>query len=541
MNLTAKLLLEINTVLLLTFICVFSISIPAYAENETIARVNNGTLTLSMDEVVRLTIRNNSNVATNYLQRVTEKFDLEKAEAKFEPVINIDGSFNAEAFQRNMRISDNGTQTPASKWDAGAKASITQKIPTGGTLSFVWDNNYSENSDGTLSYDGESSVSRSKKYTREASSKWRIELTQPLLKGAGIDYNMASIRLARITDKRNILSLRDKLSQLINSGLNYYFTFKQAKENLEIQKQALERSERLLEVNQFKQSMGRMSASDVVQAEADVASGRLSLEEARNSLDKSRRDLLNHLEMDPNLVIEPVDDEIRDVEPDYEQCMQVALKNNQTYMDKVFAVTESNINAMVAENEREWQLDLKGGYEETQTQKNSYSASTSDDELSAGVELSAPINLWGDDQLERKKKLLTAEVNKRKAKLELKRAKTNLQTEVANAVRDVRMRWKMIGLAKKNTELKALQLDNENTKLMVGRTTNFEVVSYQNQLVQAQLAETSKQISYIQALLILDQLLGTTMETWHVEFKHNDKQLEEDLNNKIRPLVWTWW
>ncbi len=86
-----------------------------------------------------------------------------------------------------------------------------------------------------------------------------------------------------------------------------------------------------------------------------------------------------------------------------------------------------------------------------------------------------------------------------------------------------------------------MQLENENTKLMVGRTTNFEVVSYQNQLVQAQLAETSKQISYVQALLILDQLLGTTMETWHVEFKHNDKQLEEDLNNKIRPLVWTWW
>ncbi len=541
MNLTAKLLREIKTVLLLSFICAFSLCLPAYAENETTAHVNNGTLTLSMDEVVRLTIRNNSNVATNYLQRVTEKFDLEKAEAKFEPVINIDGSFNAEAFQRNMRISDNGTQTPASKWNAGGKASITQKIPTGGTLSFVWDNKYSENSDGTLSYDGDSSVTRSKEYTREASSKWRIELTQPLLKGAGIDYNMASIRLARITDKRNILSLRDNLSQLINSGLNYYFTFKQAKENLEIQKQALERSERLLEVNQFKQSMGRMSASDVVQAEADVASGRLSLEEARNSLDKARRDLLNHLEMDPNLEIEPVEDEIRDVEPDYERCMLVALKNNQTYMDKVFAVTESNINAMMAENEREWQLDLKGGYEETQTSKNSYSASTSADELSAGIELSAPINIWGDDQLERKRKLLTAEVNKRKAKLELKRAKTNLQTEVANAVRDVRMRWKMIGLAKKNTELKALQLENENTKLMVGRTTNFEVVSYQNQLVQAQLAETSKQITYVQSLLILDQLLGTTMETWHVEFKHNDRQLEEDLNNKIRPLVWTWW
>lgn len=76
---------------------------------------------------------------------------------------------------------------------------------------------------------------------------------------------------------------------------------------------------------------------------------------------------------------------------------------------------------------------------------------------------------------------------------------------------------------------------------MVGRTTNFEVVSYQNQLVQAQLAETSKQILYVKALLSLDQILGTTMETWQVKFKHDDRQLVEDLNNEIRPLMWTWW
>ncbi|TIH18143.1 TolC family protein [Marinifilum sp. JC120] len=541
MNLTAKLLRKIQTALMLSLLCVFSISVSAHAQNGTKAQVNNGILSLSMNEVVRLTIRNNSNVATNYLQRVTQKFDLEKAEAKFEPVVNIDGSFNAEAFQRNMRISDNGTQTPASKWNAGAKASITQKIPTGGTLSFVWDNTYSENSDGTLTYDGDSSVSRAKTYTRESSSQWRIELTQPLLKGAGMDYNMASIRLARITDKRNILSLRDNLSSLINTGLNLYFTFKQNAENLEIQRQALERSERLLEVNRFKQRMGRMAESDVVQAEADVASSRLSLEEARNNLDESRRDLLNHLELSPDLQIAPVKDQIRDVQPDYEKCMQVALKNNQAYMDQKFKVTETEISAMMVENEREWQLDLKTGYSETQKIKNSYSASTSEDELSAGVELTAPINLWGEDQLERKKKLLSAAVEKRKAKLELKRGETDLQTKVANAVRNVKMRWKMIGLAKINTDLKAKQLENENTKLMVGRTTNFEVVSYQNQLVQAQLAETAKQISYVQALLNLDQLLGTTMETWHVKFKHDDKQLEEALNNEVRPLVWTWW
>jgi len=48
-------------------------------------------------------------------------------------------------------------------------------------------------------------------------------------------------------------------------------------------------------------------------------------------------------------------------------------------------------------------------------------------------------------------------------------------------------------------------------------------------------------ISYLQSLLELDQILGTTMDTWKVEFMHDDKKLEKELNDEVRPLTWTWW
>lgn len=498
-------------------------------------------LQLSMGEVVGLTLRNNLNVQTTYLSRVLEKFGIEQAEAKFEPNVNIDGTVNLETIERNKRMRGDAQKASSTTKEAGAKATVDQKVPTGATLTFTWDNTYKDNSDGSLSYNSASgSVDRSNSKSGGHTSSWGIDLTQPLLKGGGIDYNMASVRLARIQEQRNILNLRDTLSALINEGVNYFFTFVQAKENLAIQEQALGRSKRLLETNRLKMTLGRMSQSDVIQAEADEASQELSLEQTRNSYDDARRNLLNFLNLDPNIVIEPVKEDYPIITPDLDACMVVAVKNNQSYLDKVFAVTEAETRFMMTENERMWDLSLKSGYGEAYSNDNPGYNHT-DTEFKAGIELSPPINLWGADYLDRKQVLLQAVADKRRAKIDLEKAETDLQTTVANTVRNVNMRLKFISLAKRNTELKALQLQNENTKLMTGRSTNFQVVTYQDQLVQAQQDEVASSIAYLQSLLELDQLLGTTMDTWKIEFKQNDAALEKELNDEVRPLIWTWW
>ncbi|MCJ2165252.1 MULTISPECIES: TolC family protein [unclassified Pseudodesulfovibrio] len=498
-------------------------------------------LQLNMGDVVGLVLRNNLNVQTSYLSRVLQKFNLEQAEAKFEPNVNVDGTVNLEAIEKRKRMRGQSQRASSTTAGVGATATVDQKVPTGATLTFTWDNTHNDNTDGSLSYDSAAGkIDRDSSRSGGQQSSWSINVTQPLLKGGGIDYNMASIQLARIQEQRNILSLRDSLSGLINEGVNHFFTFVQAKENLEIQRQALERSKRLLETNRLKMELGRMSQSDVVQAEADEASQELSLEQTRNSFDDARRNLLNFLNLEPNLVIDPVKTDYRIVTPDLDACMVVAVKNNQAYLDKVFAVTEAETRFMMAENERMWDLSLKGGYGEAYSNDNPGYNHT-DTEFKAGLELSAPINLWGEDYLNRKQALLQAVSDKRRSKIELQKAETDLQTSVANTVRNVNMRLKFITLAKRNSELKAKQLDNENTKLMTGRSTNFQVVTYQDQLVQAQQDEVASSISYLQSLLELDQLLGTTMDTWKVEFKHDDAALEKELNDEVRPLVWTWW
>jgi len=528
--------------LLLGVLAVLWSGIVFAAEKPTESDINaKDVIKLSMGEVVALTLRNNLSIRTTYLNRVLEKFSLEQAEAKYEPTVNIDGSVNLEAVKKNKRIQGQAQEASSSIREVGAKASVEQKVPTGATLTFVWDNTYKDNSTGSLVYDSSAGeINRTNSNSAGGESSWSVGLVQPLLKGGGVDYNMASIRLARIQEHRNLLNLRDTLSGLINEGVNYFFTFVQAQKSLEIQTQALERSRRLLEVNRLKMRLGRMSESDVTQAEADEASQELSLEQARNSFDDARRNLLNHLNLDSNLIIIPVKEKYREVRPELESCMAVAKENNRSYLDKVYAVTEADTKYMMADNERMWDLSLKGGYGENYTNDNPGDFYT-DTELKVGLELAAPINLWGADYLTRKQALLQAATDRRRSNIELAKAKTDLQTTVANTVRNVNMRLKFIQLSKRNSKLKEAQLKNENTKLMTGRSTNFQVVTYQDQLVEAQQDVVASTISYLQALLELDQLLGTTMDTWKVDFKHDDATLEKELNDEVRPLTWTWW
>ncbi|WP_419785394.1 TolC family protein [Pseudodesulfovibrio sp.] len=532
------------------FLCLLAVLLPLAAAAEDGSTVGSGealatdgakTLRMSMADVVSLTLRNNLSVKTSYLDRVLQKFDLEIADDKYVPTVNIDGSLNLDAVQKNRSASGHAKSGSDSTQNAGVNATVKQAIPTGATLTFGWENTYKNDAESSLAYSSTAGdVTRSNTRSDSIQSTLSAELSQPLLKDAGLDYNNASITLAHLQEERNILSLRDSLSALINSGVNYFFSFVQAKENLEIQRQALARSRRLLEINQLKMSLGRMARSDVTQAEADEASQELSLEQAINDYDQARRNLLNHLNLDPNLQIDPAMQGYRELHPKLDECLAVARKRNQDYMNRVFDVDEADIRNMMAENDREWDLSVKAGVGQTNAKENPGRAYR-ENESHVGLELKAPINLWGADYMDRKQALLATATAKRKARVALNKAETDLQTQVANTVRNVNMRLKFIGLAKRNTELQREQLDNEHVKLMAGRSTNFQVVTYQDQLVQAQQAEVQSIISYLQALLELDQLLGTTMKTWNVEFKHDDEQLEQELNDEVRPLVWSWW
>jgi len=131
--------------------------------------------------------------------------------------------------------------------------------------------------------------------------------------------------------------------------------------------------------------------------------------------------------------------------------------------------------------------------------------------------LNLQIPLWGD--LTREQAILSAEASLRKTKIGLKELKDNVETEVLDAIRDVLAKLKQVDLARLSRKLSEQKLMIEETKLKAGRSTNFQLVSFQNDLVNAQNAELNAITDYRNALSALDQVLGTTLDTWQIAFK----------------------
>jgi len=71
-------------------------------------------------------------------------------------------------------------------------------------------------------------------------------------------------------------------------------------------------------------------------------------------------------------------------------------------------------------------------------------------------------------------------------------------------------------LAQLSRELSLKKFDVETEKLKVGRSSNFQLVSFQNDLVSAQNNELNSIVNYLNAVTALERTLGITLDKWGV-------------------------
>ena len=484
---------------------------------------------MTLSDCVFLAVRNNRSIKSAYLERVAQKYDLRVAEDEFYPDLDITPAVrhrsSGETLQKEGVPSVpavtgvTGVIVPGVKGEPASESinrsyensteletTVTQKIPTGGTFQFTWLNASLRDNDGP-------------EHEGTYQSSWKLSFSQPLLRGAGLDVNLTSLRSARINEKINLLNLQSTLIDTVTSSILAYRSFIQAYEQLRITQRSVERAKALLEMNQALIEAGRMARVEIVQAEADLASRQFDLTSAENALDASRLALLQVLDMDRRTQIVPIErldaGPVR-LEPD--EFQEIALENRTDYLQSLLNLDIQEMDLKVAKNNRLWDLSLDGSWgndgEDQNHRKHALgkSQNTNTGDWEMGLSLTIP---FGD--LTREQAFIRAETNLKKARLSLEEQKENIEIEVMDAVRDVEMKLRQVELASQARELSERKLDIEQEKLKAGRSTNFQLVSYQNDLVSAQNNELSAKINYLNALTTLDQVLGTTLDTWKIE------------------------
>ncbi len=442
---------------------------------------------MTLGDAVYLGLRNNPAIRSAYLQRVAQKFDLRVAEDTFNPKLSLN------SYYRQSRGSADTSR------NANLAPNATLLGEYGTRLSMAWTQQ----------------LNNADRAGRYRSDGLDLALIQPLMRGAGWDATTAPLRLSRLSEQANRLNLKATVAQTISQIIATYRELLRAQEQLSIVQDALERATALLEVNKALISAGRMAEFEIVQTEADIATQQLGVEEAQNQLDTSRLALLRLLALDLSTPIRASEAlEAKPMNIDKRQAFTLAQSQQPEYLAALLGSQQADLNLVIAKDSGRWQVDLVAGANQL---RDAYSNNDDGNHNNrtwnsyAGVQVQIPIGDISTRQAE-----VRARVNVEDQALRISDARQALERDVNDVVRDLGTRWRQYEISQRAVELSRRKIEIEREKLSAGRSTNFQVLSFETDLRNAENARLNALIAYLNAQTQLDLTLGMTLESWEI-------------------------
>ncbi len=447
-----------------------------------------GSVPMTLPEAVFLALRHNRSIRSQYLQRVADRFNLRVAEASFDPRFGVQGN---STYARTGRTTGIATTI-------GPVVNIA--TPIGTQFQFGWLGTQTNNR-------GANPL---------ATSRATFTVVQPLLAGGGTDFAMAPLRIARIQEVGSRLQLRSLVADQVTQTITAYRALIQAQEQLRIAGESLRRARDLAGVNQALVAAGRLAQVELIQAETSIAQQELQLASAENSWRQARLALLTVLAVDqsaPVWAVERPAAESARVDP--RAALEVALANQPDYLRTLLGVEVARITLDVARNQRLWEVNVVAGNalgaQRADVFRSVEALTGARSDFNVGLQVNIPLG-----QVAREQPEVNAAIALRQTELQIATARDRLRQQVEDTVRAIDTLKRQAELARRARELAATQLELELVKLQAGRSSNFQVVSFQGALQSAESAELSAVVAYANALSQLDQILGTTLDTWQI-------------------------
>lgn len=462
---------------------------PAEAPRTAAAAIPAGHVPLTLAEAVFIGLRENRAIRSEYLQRIADRFALRVAERVFVPRLDIQAGASRSRTAGNTLTQ--GNVGPVITWDT----------PTGARFQFA--------------YLGSQDLPRGQQ--RTATSQLSFSVIQPLLAGGGVDFAMAPLRIARIAERNAQLRIKGAVIDQITGIIAAYRALVQAQEQLRIATDSLRRARELSEVNRLLIAAGRLAQIEQIQSDTQIAQQELSLVAARNAHESARLALLTLMALDQASRIWAADRPSADsVTVEVGRATAVALATQPAFLQQLLAIEIGRINLDVARNQRLWDLSLVAGAGPSASRPDLINTIGAlgqvRSDFNVGLRLNIPLF-----QLNREQGEVNATVALRQVELAADQARDRVRQQVDDSVRNVEAQRRQAELARRARELTAAQLQAELVRLQAGRSSNFQVVSFQAALQSAEVAELQAVIGYLNALTTLDQVLGTTLDTWRIE------------------------
>lgn len=339
-----------------------------------------------------------------------------------------------------------------------------------------------------------------------------FSIIQPLLRGAGREVTTAPLQQARLTEEVNRINLKTNVSQVIMQIVFTWRALLESQEQLSISRDAQSRSRQQMQINEQLIKAGRMAELDRYQAEADEAAQTLSVEDAVNHVNNNRLALLRilNLNLDTPLRAASVES-ISPVQISPEKAYQAALEHSPGYLKQIIAGQSAELNLIVARNNQLWDVSINAGGQ----QLNSHPGDNHWQGY-GGISVSIPIA-----SLSQQQSLVQAQVSVRQQAWSLTDAREELRRSVINGISSLNSSWSRYQQAKKLRDLSLKKVEAERLSFSAGRSSNFQLLSYEADLRNAEITQLGALIAYLNTQTQLWDTLGLTLESWNIEVKDN--------------------
>jgi outer membrane protein TolC len=484
-------------------------------------------VSLTLEDAIVRTLKYNLNVAAEVITPELSGASLSLAKEFYMPTLRSYFTANHTEYPSSWSLQTVGTYMLK---NTDSKATITQQIPFGGnfTLSleyqYQWNNQLFQNLNPTFG------------------STLSFALTQPLLRNFGWTVSRNKIVVAQYSLDASRSDFKRTLMTTVYNVEQAYWNLVYANENLKALQQSLQLGRDLLAKTKKEVEVGQKAPIEVLNAETTVAGREADILQAEAQVRRSCDQLavLLNLEGAPaagGTTILTVDKpEFKPYEITYEEALQKALAHRPELEEAKFGIETKKVNFTVARNQLLPQLDLQlqktspgiSGdlyiYDPTNPfapptpgPKGSASSAFRDafkflyNNWTAGVTLTIP---FGD--MVGRSNYAYAKLDLEQTQARLKNQEQQIALQVSDAVLTLETAAKSVDACRVARELAEKQLEAEMKKLNVGLSTNYFVLTYQDQLATRRSLELKALVDYNIALANIAQVTGTTLEARNI-------------------------
>ena len=498
------------------------------------------TLSLTLKEYRELVIQHNETVQAQMLGAEAARRRAKGEFGKFEPELVVSEAFisdnrpNTVEEQRTL----NGVPIFIQRnwnYDAGIEA----LVPTGAKVSLGYTTRYLRNNlQDSPSLLGSTSGP-------EHQTFFGARITQPLLKNAGTNASLASIRVAALSSNVAFQEYRRQYAIIVSTAEAVYWKLYYAQEQLRFLNEAVAFAEMVLDDSQAKFKSGRGSELDILQAQSGLALRKTKQSEAMQRVYDTQAQfvtLYNGSSKDGMACVKVVDQptfEGRNPVGDYAANWQNCLTLNPDLQIQQKKLAIEDVRLCYARNQRWPELNMNAAFGRnglSSTRNASWNEVDTNQFPSWSVGIECRIPLGGG--IKPGNDLIAAKLSLDQAKRTLDSTENQIANALGSALPKVRTTEEIAFSYEAIVHVNQQVLDNQVSRLKVGKVEPRKVLEAEADLFEARAGLADAMVQHEIACLELEVVAGVTLKNRSIDLSQSDlKKKTEALmaSNKSSP------